>query len=242
MLRASDFALESWAFERWPRKFGRAIPARMPMMRMTTRSSIKVKPPSSNPTRFRSFSMSLSSLRRLSWGLEPLCARLDERAEGAAFLRWFRRRSPLAACAGRPGEGRSGWWNDRREPRLPPCPSSGRALAAGGRALARRGASRARVPAALLGGGGRGGRAGGGGDAAPLRGGQHLRGVPESDRALRSAPEDAPGRAVLRGAHPHRRGLRVRRLTPATPCPATNLLASAVDSWSRIRTPSTPRS
>src|SRR3954452_14332232 len=44
MLRASDFADESWPLARWPRKAGRAIAARMPMIRMTTRSSIRVKP------------------------------------------------------------------------------------------------------------------------------------------------------------------------------------------------------
>src|SRR5437764_3608978 len=46
-LRASDFALASFALLRWLRKLGRAIAARMPMIRITTRSSIRVKPLSS---------------------------------------------------------------------------------------------------------------------------------------------------------------------------------------------------
>src|SRR6185295_10733407 len=44
MLRAADLALESWPLERCPRKAGKAIAARMPMIRITTRSSISVKP------------------------------------------------------------------------------------------------------------------------------------------------------------------------------------------------------
>src|SRR4051794_27783383 len=43
-VRAADLASESCARPRWPRKAGSAIAARMPMMRMTTRSSIRVKP------------------------------------------------------------------------------------------------------------------------------------------------------------------------------------------------------
>jgi hypothetical protein len=46
-LRAADFADESLALSFWPRKVGRAIAARMPMMRTTTRSSMSVKPDSS---------------------------------------------------------------------------------------------------------------------------------------------------------------------------------------------------
>src|SRR3954451_8911972 len=44
MFRAFDLASESWPFARWPRNAGRAIAARMPMIRITTRSSIRVKP------------------------------------------------------------------------------------------------------------------------------------------------------------------------------------------------------
>jgi hypothetical protein len=43
-VRASDFMEESTARWRWLRKTGMAIAARMPMMIMTTRSSIRVKP------------------------------------------------------------------------------------------------------------------------------------------------------------------------------------------------------
>ena len=46
-LRASDFADASDALSRWPRNVGRAIAARMPMIRMTTSSSMSVKPDSS---------------------------------------------------------------------------------------------------------------------------------------------------------------------------------------------------
>src|SRR3954447_6752225 len=46
MLRAFDFASESWPFARWPRNAGSAIAARIPMIRITTRSSISVKPDS----------------------------------------------------------------------------------------------------------------------------------------------------------------------------------------------------
>jgi hypothetical protein len=46
-LRASDLAEASWPFFCWPRNEGRAIAARMPMIRMTTRSSMSVKPCSS---------------------------------------------------------------------------------------------------------------------------------------------------------------------------------------------------
>src|SRR4051794_8857089 len=44
MFRAFDLASESWPFARWPRNAGRAIAARIPMIRITTRSSIRVKP------------------------------------------------------------------------------------------------------------------------------------------------------------------------------------------------------
>src|SRR5689334_644159 len=44
MLRAADFASASCPFDRCPRKAGSAIAARMPMIKMTTRSSISVKP------------------------------------------------------------------------------------------------------------------------------------------------------------------------------------------------------
>src|SRR5690349_13311391 len=46
-VRASDLALESYALPFWLRKAGMAIAARMPMIRITTRSSIRVKPFSS---------------------------------------------------------------------------------------------------------------------------------------------------------------------------------------------------
>ena len=45
--RALDLALVSCAFSCWPRKLGRAIAARMPMIRITMRSSMSVKPSSS---------------------------------------------------------------------------------------------------------------------------------------------------------------------------------------------------
>src|SRR3954451_1718915 len=54
-LRAFDFASESWPFFCWPRKAGRAIAARMPMIRITTRSSMSVKPFSSPLIRWESF-------------------------------------------------------------------------------------------------------------------------------------------------------------------------------------------
>src|SRR3954468_14684182 len=54
-LRALDFASASWPFFCWPRKAGRAIAARMPMIRITTRSSIRVKPFSSLLIRWESF-------------------------------------------------------------------------------------------------------------------------------------------------------------------------------------------
>src|SRR3954465_5114060 len=54
-LRAFDFASESWPFFCWPRKAGRAIAARMPMIRITTRSSMSVKPFSSLLIRWESF-------------------------------------------------------------------------------------------------------------------------------------------------------------------------------------------
>src|SRR6185369_17703759 len=44
MFRAADLASASCPLERCPRKAGRAIAARMPMIRITTRSSISVKP------------------------------------------------------------------------------------------------------------------------------------------------------------------------------------------------------
>src|SRR3954462_8667281 len=47
-LRALDLAEASLPLSRWPRKVGRAMAARMPMIRMTTRSSIRVKPDSSS--------------------------------------------------------------------------------------------------------------------------------------------------------------------------------------------------
>src|SRR3954449_1994942 len=46
MLRRSDLMPASQPFFRWFRKTGMAIAARMPMMMMTTRSSMRVKPPS----------------------------------------------------------------------------------------------------------------------------------------------------------------------------------------------------
>src|SRR3954468_9998974 len=46
MVDTSALAAESWAFLRWLRNTGIAIAARMPMMMMTTRSSMRVKPPS----------------------------------------------------------------------------------------------------------------------------------------------------------------------------------------------------
>jgi hypothetical protein len=46
-LRTSALAAESFALSDWPRKVGRAIAARTPMIRMTTRSSMRVKPSSS---------------------------------------------------------------------------------------------------------------------------------------------------------------------------------------------------
>src|SRR3954471_23366481 len=54
-LRAFDFASASWPFFCWPRKAGRAIAARMPMIRITTRSSMSVKPFSSPLIRWESF-------------------------------------------------------------------------------------------------------------------------------------------------------------------------------------------
>src|SRR5213592_13549 len=44
MLRAFDLAEASCPFERCPRKAGIAIAARIPMIRMTTSNSIRVKP------------------------------------------------------------------------------------------------------------------------------------------------------------------------------------------------------
>src|SRR3954469_18206619 len=55
MFRAADLASESWPFFCWPRKAGRAIAARMPMIRITTRSSMSVKPFSSLLIRWESF-------------------------------------------------------------------------------------------------------------------------------------------------------------------------------------------
>src|SRR3954454_13053616 len=55
MFLAFDFASESWPFFCWPRKAGRAIAARMPMIRITTRSSMSVKPFSSLLIRWESF-------------------------------------------------------------------------------------------------------------------------------------------------------------------------------------------
>src|ERR1700704_2586754 len=52
-VRASDLAWASFALPFWFRNDGMAIAARMPMIRITTRSSISVKPPSS-PERWRS--------------------------------------------------------------------------------------------------------------------------------------------------------------------------------------------
>ena len=46
-VRTLLLASESCALARWLRKAGRAIAARMPMIRMTTRSSMSVKPFSS---------------------------------------------------------------------------------------------------------------------------------------------------------------------------------------------------
>ena len=48
-LRASDFAEASLPLFCCPRKTGRAIAARMPMMTITTSSSMSVKPDSSRP-------------------------------------------------------------------------------------------------------------------------------------------------------------------------------------------------
>ena len=48
-LRASALALESCALALWPRNVGSAIAARIPMMRITTSSSIRVNPRSSIP-------------------------------------------------------------------------------------------------------------------------------------------------------------------------------------------------
>src|SRR4051812_40831910 len=44
MLRALLLAEASWPLDRCPRNAGRAIAARMPMIRMTTSNSIRVKP------------------------------------------------------------------------------------------------------------------------------------------------------------------------------------------------------
>src|SRR3954466_1101094 len=55
MLREFDLASASWPFFCWPRKAGRAIAARMPMIRITTRSSMSVKPFSSLLIRWESF-------------------------------------------------------------------------------------------------------------------------------------------------------------------------------------------
>src|SRR3954464_7852216 len=55
MLRAFDLESASWPFFCWPRKAGRAIAARMPMIRITTRSSMSVKPFSSLLIRWESF-------------------------------------------------------------------------------------------------------------------------------------------------------------------------------------------
>jgi hypothetical protein len=49
----SDLTAVSWALARWLRKTGIAIAARMPMMIMTTRSSIRVKPWSFSSARVR---------------------------------------------------------------------------------------------------------------------------------------------------------------------------------------------
>jgi len=46
-VRASSLAEASLAFAFWPMKAGMAMAERMPMIRMTTSSSIRVKPPSS---------------------------------------------------------------------------------------------------------------------------------------------------------------------------------------------------
>src|SRR5437762_671162 len=53
MLRASLFAWASQPFLRWFRNTGMAMAARMPMMMMTTRSSMRVKPSSSWALRIR---------------------------------------------------------------------------------------------------------------------------------------------------------------------------------------------
>jgi len=50
-VRASSFAEASFALLFWFRNEGIAIAARMPMIRMTTRSSIRVKPAASGSLR-----------------------------------------------------------------------------------------------------------------------------------------------------------------------------------------------
>src|SRR3954465_14244254 len=67
-LRGFDWASASCPFFCWPRKAGRAIAARMPMIRITTRSSMSVKPFSSLLIRWESFrSMFFSSLEPVVW-------------------------------------------------------------------------------------------------------------------------------------------------------------------------------
>src|SRR3954451_17798832 len=91
MVRTWLLASVSCALPRWLRKAGRAIAARMPMIRMTTRSSIRVKPFSSW-ARWRSLlsiwwtllkrSLGLFALlarsvvRQPQWSLDPVAARL----------------------------------------------------------------------------------------------------------------------------------------------------------------------
>src|SRR6266550_2641002 len=109
-VRASSFAEESDALLFWLRNDGIAIAARMPMIRITTRSSIRVKPPSSLE-RWRSRYSIRSSLgsgyRAPALGRRLTVATRFPNREPSALLRTYRCCHRTSALACRP--------RDRRE-------------------------------------------------------------------------------------------------------------------------------
>src|SRR3954467_2055668 len=98
MFRADDLASASWPFCCWPRKAGRAIAARMPMMRITTRSSMSVKPFSSLLIRWESFRSMLRPLRVVvivRCLIDPGALRLELDAQPETDLTLDTRRIPV---------------------------------------------------------------------------------------------------------------------------------------------------
>ena len=103
MLRTLDLAAASWPFERCVRKAGIAIAARIPMIRITTSSSIRVKPRSSLSVRVETFRvMGVRGFRREPEVLDDEEGGRGRPAPASRVVAWLLTTSSPPVAAARP--------------------------------------------------------------------------------------------------------------------------------------------